>query len=83
MEAVRTSETSANLHHTTRQNILENSYFYIRRRENLKPREDKPPSGVVICGPSRLTVHKSLQDEFKTKSGMLYPNYTLLWAYFS
>jgi hypothetical protein len=30
------SETSVNVHHTTRRNNPEDSHIYIRRRENLK-----------------------------------------------
>jgi hypothetical protein len=36
MEAVNTSETSANLYETTRHNIPEGCHIHTRRRENLK-----------------------------------------------
>jgi hypothetical protein len=36
MEAVRTSETSANFYETTRPNIPEDSHFHTRRLENLQ-----------------------------------------------
>jgi hypothetical protein len=36
MQAVSTSETSANFYQTTRRNILEDSHLHTRRRENLK-----------------------------------------------
>jgi hypothetical protein len=36
MEAVSTSETSANFYQTARRNIPEDSYLHTRRRENLK-----------------------------------------------
>jgi hypothetical protein len=36
MEAVRTSETSANFYETSRRNIQEDGHIYTRRRRNLK-----------------------------------------------
>jgi hypothetical protein len=36
MDAVDTSETSANFYQTTHRNIPEDSYLHTRRRENLK-----------------------------------------------
>jgi hypothetical protein len=36
MEAVSTSETSANVYQTTRRNNPEDSHLHTRRRENLK-----------------------------------------------
>jgi hypothetical protein len=36
METISTSETSVNLYQTTLRNILEDSHFHTRRRENLK-----------------------------------------------
>jgi hypothetical protein len=38
MEAVQTSETSVNLHESTRRNNPENSHLHTHLRENLKSR---------------------------------------------
>jgi hypothetical protein len=46
MEAVSACETSAIFYETTRENILQDSYLYTRRRENMK---SESGGNYVIC----------------------------------